>query len=92
MTYRYRVANQVYARRGHFSDGGLRCPDVSVGMSIPVTFNTRNPRISVATASPARALNRRIRALAISMAVAYLGAMLAVWAGVRFGPLLPWGR
>ena len=92
MTYRYQVASRVYTRRGRFSDAGIRCVEASVGMSIPVTYNRENPRVSLATPDPARALKRRIGALAISMAVAYVGTMLAVWAGVRFGPLLPWGR
>jgi hypothetical protein len=88
ITFQYQVANRVYTRRGRFSDVGLKCLDVSVGMPIYVTFDTKNPSVAVATSNPALALKRRIRALAISMAVAYLGTMLALWVGARFGPLL----
>jgi hypothetical protein len=81
INYTYDVAGTSYSGEGRPRDIGVRCEQLTRGREIPVVFSAVHPASSVATENIRHVLTRRLRALVIAAAVAYVGMAAALAAG-----------
>jgi hypothetical protein len=85
VVYQYRVDGVQYVVKGRPRDIRPRCTEITPGSPVAVSFNTESPTDSIPSGEPATVLRRILRAIAISLAVVYVGTLVALWLGILIG-------